>query len=234
MEPPQEVRPAVNLVDGRDGSAPRPLTTGGSGLGVGLLASGATVKDCGVAVDRPAGEKLGTDPVDRSVVNGEPFSGRLPAGRPGWQRQGTWSADDSTTGRRVRSSPRPGEPAAWRRDPASSQCRNWRIRRSWVNTDAPWPDLDEAEWRVLKIQAKLHQWAIGDRDRRFDDLFNLVCDPAFLVVGWDRVHKNRGARAAGVDGVALAPSSSARRCSSPSCEMISRLGGSPPCRCGRS
>jgi group II intron reverse transcriptase/maturase len=71
-----------------------------------------------------------------------------------------------------------------------------------VNTDAPWPDLDEAEWRVLKIQTKLHQWAIDDPDRRFDDLFNLVADPAFLVVAWDRVHKNRGARSAGVDGVA--------------------------------
>ncbi len=71
-----------------------------------------------------------------------------------------------------------------------------------MNTDAPWPDLDEAEWRVLKIQTKLHQWAIDDPDRRFDDLFNLVCDPAFLVVAWDRVHKNRGARSAGVDGVA--------------------------------
>jgi hypothetical protein len=31
-----------------------------------------------------------------------------------------------------------------------------------------------------------------------------------------------------------APSSSAKRRSSPSCEMISRLGGSPPCPCGRS
>jgi RNA-directed DNA polymerase len=30
---------------------------------------------------------------------------------------------------------------------------------------------------------------------------NLVCDPAFLVVGWDRVLGNRGARTAGVDGV---------------------------------
>jgi hypothetical protein len=32
-------------------------------------APGATVECCGIAVDRPAGEKLGTDPVDRSVVN---------------------------------------------------------------------------------------------------------------------------------------------------------------------
>ena len=69
-----------------------------------------------------------------------------------------------------------------------------------MNTDAPWPDLDEAEWRVLKIQTKLHQWAIDDPDRRFDDLFNLVCDPAFLVVAWDRVQKNRGARRPGLMG----------------------------------
>ena len=71
-----------------------------------------------------------------------------------------------------------------------------------MNTDAPWPDLDEAEWRVLKIQAKLHQRAADDPTRRFDDLFNLVADPAFLVVAWDRVRGNRGARSAGVDGVA--------------------------------
>ena len=55
--------------------------------------------------------------------------------------------------------------------------------------------------RVLKIQTKLHQWATDDPDRRFDDLYNLVCDPAFLMVAWDRVRGNRGARSAGVDGV---------------------------------
>jgi RNA-directed DNA polymerase len=70
-----------------------------------------------------------------------------------------------------------------------------------VNADAPWPDLDEAESRVLKIQTKLHQWATDDPHRRFDDLHNLVADPAFLVVAWDRVRGNRGARSAGVDGV---------------------------------
>lgn len=71
-----------------------------------------------------------------------------------------------------------------------------------MNTDAPWPDLDEAEHRVLGIQTKLHQWATDDPHRRFDDLYNLVADPAFLVVAWDRVRGNRGARSAGVDGVA--------------------------------
>jgi len=70
-----------------------------------------------------------------------------------------------------------------------------------VNTGAPWPDLYEAESRVLGIQTKLHQWAIDDPNRRFDDLYNLVTDPAFLVVAWNRVRGNRGARSAGVDGV---------------------------------
>jgi RNA-directed DNA polymerase len=71
-----------------------------------------------------------------------------------------------------------------------------------VNTGASWPTLsiEEAEARVLGIQAKLHRWAIDDPTRRFDDLFNLVCDPAFLLVGWRRVRGNMGARTAGVDG----------------------------------
>lgn len=71
-----------------------------------------------------------------------------------------------------------------------------------MNTSAPWPDLVEAESRVLKIQTKLHRWAIDDGVRCFDDLHNLVCDPAFLMVGWSRVRGNRGGRSAGVDGVA--------------------------------
>jgi RNA-directed DNA polymerase len=58
----------------------------------------------------------------------------------------------------------------------------------------------QAERRVLEIQAKLNRWAGDDRHRRFDDLFNLVCDPAFLLVGWGRVRGNKGARSAGVDG----------------------------------
>jgi RNA-directed DNA polymerase len=53
-------------------------------------------------------------------------------------------------------------------------------------------------WRS---RPKLHRWATDGPDRRFGDLFNLVCDPAFLTVGWDRVRGNRGARTAGVDGV---------------------------------
>ena len=72
-----------------------------------------------------------------------------------------------------------------------------------VNIGAPdqeWPTFGQAQARVLGIQTKLHQWAKGDAHRRFDDLFNLVADPAFLVVAWDRVRGNKGARSAGVDG----------------------------------
>lgn len=70
-----------------------------------------------------------------------------------------------------------------------------------MNIGDPWPDLVEAEQRVLAMQMKLHQWATRDPDRRFDDLFNLVYDPSFLVVAWNRVRGNRGGRTAGVDGI---------------------------------
>src|SRR6266536_1159873 len=104
-------------------------------------------------------------------------------------------------GRRVRSSPRLGKPATWRRDPAKPQCGFWNARRSPVNTGASWPGLAEAEARVLEIQTKLHQWAKDAPGRRFDDLYNLVCDRAVLVVAWSRVRSNRGARSAGIDKV---------------------------------
>src|SRR2546429_6225318 len=67
---------------------------------------------------------------------------------------------------------------------------------------APGPTLVEGEAGVLRMQTKLHQWASRDPARRFDDLFNLVYDPAVLVVAWRRVRGNRGKRSGGVDGVA--------------------------------
>jgi RNA-directed DNA polymerase len=53
--------------------------------------------------------------------------------------------------------------------------------------------------RVREMQTKLHRWAAADPGRRFDDLYNLVCDPAFLLIAWERVAGNSGARTAGVD-----------------------------------
>jgi len=55
--------------------------------------------------------------------------------------------------------------------------------------------------RVSEMQAKLHRWAAADPGRRFDDLFNLVYDPATLIVAFDRVAGNQGARTAGIDGL---------------------------------
>ena len=58
--------------------------------------------------------------------------------------------------------------------------------------------------RVSGMQAKLHRWAAADPGRRFDDLFNLVHDPATLIVACDRVANNRGAKTAGSDGWTVA------------------------------
>jgi RNA-directed DNA polymerase len=68
-----------------------------------------------------------------------------------------------------------------------------------VNTPAPLA-VHAAEERVLGWQTKLHRWAVQDGQQRFGDLFNLVCDPATLLVAWERVKRNRGSRTAGVDG----------------------------------
>jgi len=65
-----------------------------------------------------------------------------------------------------------------------------------VNTDELEQAIYMAERRVLEIQTKLHRWASDDPHRRFDDLYNLVTDPAFLLVAWDRVRGNKGARPA--------------------------------------
>ena len=61
--------------------------------------------------------------------------------------------------------------------------------------------LYRAERRVLDHQRKLHRWAQTEPDKRFGDLFNLVCDQATLLTAWERVSGNRGARTAGVDAV---------------------------------
>ena len=69
------------------------------------------------------------------------------------------------------------------------------------NGSAPGP-VPEGPWlRVAGMQAKLHRWAAAGPGRRFDDLFNLVHDPATLIVAFSRVAGNKGANTPGVDGV---------------------------------
>lgn len=74
-----------------------------------------------------------------------------------------------------------------------------------VNTAAP-DDVNPPgpRTRVSGMQAKLHHWAAADPGRRFDDLFNFVCDPATLLVAFDRVAGNAGAKTPGVDGLTVA------------------------------
>lgn len=57
--------------------------------------------------------------------------------------------------------------------------------------------------RVSEMQTKLHRWAAADPGRRFDDLFNLVYDPATLLVAFERVAGNTGANTPGVDGLTV-------------------------------
>jgi RNA-directed DNA polymerase len=70
-----------------------------------------------------------------------------------------------------------------------------------LNSSAPGP-VPEGPWsRVAGMQAKLHCWAAADPGRRFDDLFNLVHDPATLTMAFERVAGNQGANTPGVDGI---------------------------------
>ncbi|MDO0916976.1 hypothetical protein QQM39_41110 [Streptomyces sp. DT2A-34] len=70
-----------------------------------------------------------------------------------------------------------------------------------VDVPVAWPVAEYAELRVRKMQINLHRWAVADHGFRFDDVFNFVCDPATLVVAFERVAGNTGARTAGVDGL---------------------------------
>jgi RNA-directed DNA polymerase len=63
-----------------------------------------------------------------------------------------------------------------------------------------WPRRPVGPRQVSEMQAKLHRWAVADPGRRFDDLFNLVHDPATLIAAWTRVATNQGAKTAGSDG----------------------------------
>jgi RNA-directed DNA polymerase len=63
--------------------------------------------------------------------------------------------------------------------------------------------MDVIRERVARTQAKYHRWARTDRDARFGDLFNLVSGPDYLMVAWEHVARNKGARTAGIDGVTV-------------------------------
>jgi RNA-directed DNA polymerase len=74
-----------------------------------------------------------------------------------------------------------------------------------VNTAAPdVTDPPGPRARVSRMQAKLHRWAAADPGRRFGDLFNFVHEPATLLVAFERVAGNTGAKTPGGDGLTVA------------------------------
>ena len=103
-------------------------------------------------------------------------------------------------GRRTRSSPGPGEPVAWRRGPARVRGnREHGGGDTLVNTGVPWPADVKGAWHRVLVTADEAAPMGGGRVRPPLRVtrFNLVYDPAFLVVAWDRVRSNRGGRTAG-------------------------------------
>src|SRR5207247_1431810 len=123
--------------------------------------------------------------------------------RPAWRvGLGPPSADRSGTGRSRRSSRSVGEPRTGRRVAAVARRKEAAMPKDApVNIGAPPGEPTRAHQRVSGMQAKLHRWAAADGRRRFDDLFNLVCDPATLLVAFERVAGNTGANTPGVDGL---------------------------------
>ena len=118
---------------------------------------------------------------------------------------GPSSTDRVGTGRSRRSSPRPGEPVTWGRAAAVSRREEAAMAKDApLNGGAPTDGPVGPCRRVSEMQTKLHRWAAADPGRRFDDLFNLVHDPATLIVAFDRVAGNTGARSPGVDGLTVA------------------------------
>ncbi len=54
---------------------------------------------------------------------------------------------------------------------------------------------------ILDMQRKLYRWSVADPDKRFADLFNIVCSRGTLLHAWRRLARNRGSNTPGTDRV---------------------------------
>ena len=54
---------------------------------------------------------------------------------------------------------------------------------------------------VNEMQRKLSLWAEGDKERQFDDLYNLLTCPEWLRLAYESVKQNAGKYTAGCDGI---------------------------------
>lgn len=57
---------------------------------------------------------------------------------------------------------------------------------------------DSQNW-VLAWQTKLHRWTAVDKDKKYDDIYNLAYDLRTLDVAWHHLKANRGSKTAGID-----------------------------------
>lgn len=75
--------------------------------------------------------------------------------------------------------------------PVNPRWRATRLRRWGIDA----PTVERAGWGGAAV--------VADPGRRFDDLFDFVHDPATLIVAFDRVPGNHGARTPGIDGMTV-------------------------------
>jgi len=54
---------------------------------------------------------------------------------------------------------------------------------------------------VRDMHDKLKKWSLNDRNIKFDDLWNLVCNRRTLREAWRRLKRNKGKRTPGIDGL---------------------------------
>jgi len=54
---------------------------------------------------------------------------------------------------------------------------------------------------IREMQRRLSQWATDHPGERYRDLFNLVCQPAWLRQAYENIARNKGARTPGIDGM---------------------------------
>src|SRR6476620_819109 len=143
------------------------------------------VKVCGVATTRPQGQSRAPRPSTEQQCTWEPSTHRSLADRRVAGRR-------VSMGRSRRSTSRSGEPTTWGRATAKGAASDCQSGDAPANTGAAaWPSFGQAFVAVRKIQNKLHCWAGTDGVRRFDDLYNLVCDPNVLAMAWERVTGNK-------------------------------------------
>src|SRR5271169_89978 len=53
---------------------------------------------------------------------------------------------------------------------------------------------------ALDMQRKLYRWSAANSEKRFADLFNLVCDRRMIAAAWKRLSRNKGSKTPGTDG----------------------------------